>query len=344
MIDIFIQMEMPVFLGYFTVLSIVGIVIARFWVNADGSSRSPLPELTRLKPFEMAALRDGRKGVIQTALFNLWNRKLITASGKGNTVRIRRKIESNRHPEGEIEHAIYKFAHKTRKPTDFFTNIALRKQIDIYIKPINQTLEQLHLKRTEPQLKQAGIVFWLVLFIILGVGGTKLYFGMLAGQQMALLMIMVVVMAVIAFKVLKPSRNTVLGRRYYQKLTQHFEWMKSEATHNCRQSPPATSIVSSGKNVGKPFGPYVGDKASGLNYNPSQSGANGGLSPGLCVAIFGISGLAGLALYEAFENAFEITADSGADSGGCGASGCGGGSGSGGSSGSCGGGGCGGGG
>jgi hypothetical protein len=135
---------------------------------------------------------------------------------------------------------------------------------------------------------------------------------------------MVVVMAIIAFKILKPSRNTVLGCRYYQKLAQHFEWMKSEATQNRRHYPPTTSIASSGKNVGKPFGPYVGDEASGLNYNPSQSGANGGFSPSLCVAIFGISALAGLAVYEAFENAFEITADSGADSGGSGASGCGG--------------------
>jgi len=290
MVDIFTQMSGPVFLGLFLFPSIAAIVIGGIWINADGSTHYHKPELTDLKPFEIAALRDGRKGVIQMALFNLWMHKLLMIKGRGNTVNVRRKAEINWHASGNIEKAIYQFAHTSRKPTEFFTDSTLQKQIDAYINPINQRLEELHLKHTKLKLKRIWVVFWITLFAVLGICSTGLYIGIIVGHRTELLFIFLVVTIVFGFKVLKPTRKTRLGSLYYKRLAKHFEWAKDE--HH--------------KEIDSSFR----------------------------VAVFGITGLVGLDIFDSFRNAFLPVSGPGGSNGGCG--GCGGGSGS---SGGCGGGG-----
>ncbi|RKZ52538.1 MAG: hypothetical protein DRR16_17780 [Candidatus Parabeggiatoa sp. nov. 3] len=56
---------------------IIFIIIFLFYMltRDDDSINYPMPNLTALNPFEIAALRDGRKGIIQTALFNLCHLK-----------------------------------------------------------------------------------------------------------------------------------------------------------------------------------------------------------------------------------------------------------------------------
>jgi len=61
-----------------------------------------MPSPTSLNPFEIAALRDGRKGVIQTALFNLYNRELLTITGTGNTAQVQRNNSATQKHEGAI--------------------------------------------------------------------------------------------------------------------------------------------------------------------------------------------------------------------------------------------------
>jgi len=85
----------------FLTLSLVCIIAAWVWINAGDINNPPLPSFTHLDPFEIAALRDGRKGVIYTALFKLWNSELLTLSGKGHKATIYRTTNAlNRQPEG----------------------------------------------------------------------------------------------------------------------------------------------------------------------------------------------------------------------------------------------------
>jgi uncharacterized protein (TIGR04222 family) len=70
------------------------IAICWLWANADGSTKYPLPELTRLDSIAIAALRGGRALVIQTAVFRLWDRKLIDISGEGSNAVITIQGES----------------------------------------------------------------------------------------------------------------------------------------------------------------------------------------------------------------------------------------------------------
>jgi len=232
MLDMLIQIPGPTFLVYFILFSILCIVIGKRWINAaDDSNQYYMPDVTSLNSYEIAALRDGRKGLIQTALFELWNRKLITSRGKEAQAKVKSVV--NQQPKDEIEQAIYDFAHRTRKPADFFSDTSLRSRLDKYLKPINWRLEQLHLKPTEHQLKQAILRRRIIWSIILGIGGTKLFFGLHYDRPVAFLIILLIIISIITFIVLAPNkRQTRLGRRYYDKLLKHFEWMKSEEKSN----------------------------------------------------------------------------------------------------------------
>jgi hypothetical protein len=314
MIDILIQIPGPIFLVLFLILSAIGILIAWFW-NDDSINR-PMPSLTALNPYEIAALRDGRKGVILTALFNLWRRELLT----GTKRRIHRNESSTKQPEGAIEEMLYQFAmpmpseftdtrlrsylninqlvtrvhlyFSMRKPSDFFTNTQLRSDLDKQMVPINNTLTRMHLKRTESQKKRIWMAFWVTLFFILGLGGLKLYFGITNGHPVGFLILLLIILPIILWKVLKPThQNTQLGLRYQERLNQHFAWMISE------NNVDSINFV---------FG----------------------------VAILGISALDGFTAFASFEEAFSGTAEPDTDNnnnndGGGGGGGCGGGCGGG---------------
>jgi uncharacterized protein (TIGR04222 family) len=294
MIDMLIQIPGPIFLLYFGLFSIIGIVFGRFWIRADGSSHYLLPEPTALNPYEMAALQDGPKRVIQTALFNLWHRQLLVTSGKGNHAEVKSLDSSKQRPNGRIEEIIYQFAQITRKPPDFFNNSGLRLSLNPPLKRINQTLEQLHLKRTEAQMTQARWKMWLILFTILGIGLIKLHFGLYYEHPVFWLILFLIIVPMVAFFILKPHPNTRLGHHYQNKLAEHLEGIQAHSDFDLTFS----------------------------------------------VALFGLSGLAGIAAFEAFGDTFEETispsgvpggagADSGGDGGGSssggGCGGCGGG-------------------
>ena len=226
MINTLMQMPSSIFMSYFIIFSISSIFIGWLIIRADGSSSHSLPELNELNPFEIAALRDGRKGIIQTALFNLWRQKFLIVSGKKNTVKIRKKIIPDKQPKDSIEDIIYQFANNPRKPTEFFTDAALRSRVNIHIKPINNTLENLHLKRTNFKLKQAWVICCLISFVVIGIASTRLYFEMSTGRPIILMFLLTTIMTTLIFKFLIPNRNTRLGQRYQLKLNKHFEWMK----------------------------------------------------------------------------------------------------------------------
>jgi uncharacterized protein (TIGR04222 family) len=231
-------------------------VIGKLWINAtDDSNQYSMPDVTSLNPYEIAALRDGRKGVIQTALFELWNRKLITSRGKEEQAKVKSVINVNEQPKDEIEQAIYDFAQTTRKPADFFSDTGLRSRLDRHLKPINRCLEQLHLKPSDAQLEPAILKRRIIWFIILGIGGTKLFFGLHYDRPVAFLIILLIIISIITFIVLAPNkRQTRLGRRYYKKLLKHFEWMKSEEKSNI---DPAFLISIFGISALTDFGVFV---------------------------------------------------------------------------------------
>jgi uncharacterized protein (TIGR04222 family) len=232
MMDMIIQLPGPIFLLYFTLLATFVLVIGWLWVKTDGSIRHSLPEMSCLSPFEIAALRDGCRGVIQSALFNLWNNNLITLTGKGNASQIRRVNSSSHQPENEIEEILYQFASIKRRPTDFFLDPGVLYRIDKQMKSINNTLEKLHLKRTYSQLTRSWLALWITLVIILCLGGLKLYFEIISGDSVEFLMMTIALLVIITLNVLTPSQQSQLGQLYLKKLAHHFGRLKTENNNN----------------------------------------------------------------------------------------------------------------
>ena len=282
MIDLIIQLPGPIFLLYFTLLTTFSIAIGWLWVKTDGSTRYPLPEMTCLNLFEIAALRDGCRGVIQTALFNLWNNNLITLTGKGNTSQIRRVNSSSHQPENEIEEILYQFASIKRRPVDFFLDPNVIYRVDKQMKFINYTLEKFHLKRTEPQLTRSWLALWIILVIILFLGGIKLYFEIMAGDTVDFLMMTIALLVIITLNVLTPSQQSQLGQLYLKKLAYHFSWLKTE-NNNDIDSSLRVAIFGIQALVGSPlfasFEQAFGKSAikmSNYGSSPSSGGCDGG--------------------------------------------------------------------
>jgi len=304
------QIPGPVFLAFFIPLVGTCFVIAWLWVNADGTSQYPLPELTRFDPFAIAALRGGSAAVIRAAVFSLWSQKLVEISvSESSLTRKRVEVTSRGHKLrgvlSPIEFEIHRFLQRSREPRDLFKEASLKGRIEAHLESVYREFEETHLVPTGRQKAHAWLAVIMIASVIVVVGGTKLHLGLTSNKPALFLCILFVgslfsLAAIVDYW--RWTTITQLGRSYLKALEEHYDWLKEPAD---------------------------------LDENPE------GIDPTLSIAVFGISALGGAAMYEAFRAAFPLSkAGGGILSGG---GGCGGGGGGGGCSGG-GGGGCGGGG
>lgn len=240
MLDLFFQMPESFLVIFFILFSIICIFISRLLTTElDNSIQYQAPELTSLTPFEMAALRDGRKGIIHTALFSFWQHQRITTSGKMQEAKI--SSISSKPPQNEFEQILFSFiAQKTRSPAEFFENTSLHEQLDKAIEPLNQKLEQWHLKKTPLQLQQTKKVLWVTRFLIWLIGATLFFIGVIGAnllelefslfsgnsEELVAIIILFLLIAFIATLVLNSQRNTQLGQQYLEELTQYYQQLK----------------------------------------------------------------------------------------------------------------------
>ncbi len=286
MLDILVQIPGPIFLVLFTGLSVVCIFIGWLWVNADGSTQYPLPELTRFDPLTLAALRGGRNAVMRTAVFSLLERNLVQFQGKSRNVEIQ-GMPSDQKPRTGIEKEVYQFVQTPRRSRDLFLNADLRRRIEPHLAAIYRELEQLHLIRTGSDRLWAWLGTLVMFLVIAGVGGTKLILGLTRGRPVLFLVILLIVSFIFLFSVAKPwSLSSRLGCRYLKKLGKQFGWLKETV---------------------------------------KQRESSEGIDPAFGVAIFGAGILAGSTFYTSYGEAFarSSSGSSGGCGGGCGGGGCG---------------------
>jgi uncharacterized protein (TIGR04222 family) len=286
----------PTFLMLFAGLVIATIAICRLWINADGSKEYLLPDLTHFDSIALAALRGREKLAIQIAVFRLWDRKLIDISGEGKNAEIQVRKQSRQNPSGAVEGEIYQFLQSPEKLKDMFSNTGLRNRIKMHLEPVQRELERLHIARTKSDRMRAWRITALAYLTIFGVGGLKIYLGILhdrpTGNLFVLLWGSLIVLVIATYVIFDPSANpTSLGQRYLRKLEKHFGWLKESVE---RGSAPE------------------------------------GIDPSLAVAIFGVGVLAGSSLYQPYSEAVsQLEERSTGWIGGCGGGGggCGGGGG-----------------
>jgi uncharacterized protein (TIGR04222 family) len=243
MLDWFIAIKGQDFLVYFWTFSILVLLIGKWLVNRiDGSKYFAMPSPTQLNAYEIAALREERKGVIHTALFNLWNEKLIEVSGKNQDAEIKITSSNNLAPKNTFEAILYRFiAEQPRNPKDFFNQASFHAQFDEELENIYLKLEKLHLRRTPEQLESMKRIAKRSLWLIMGVGGTKFLLGFFSGRPVMFLVLSLFalfIIWIIAFSG-ADKRASMLGKRYLKALENY-------VNNNTHHLDPALKIATLG--------------------------------------------------------------------------------------------------
>ncbi len=278
MLDWFISIKGPDFLVYFWTFSILAIFIGKWLMSrADGSKHFPMPSPTQLNAYEIAALREERKGVIHTALFNLWNADLIEVSGKNQDAQVQITSKNNLAPKNTFEAMIYNFiAQQPRNPKEFFNQASFHSQMDAELETIYQKLEKLHLRRTEQHSQSVKKIFKTLMWLIFGIGGAKLIFGFFYGRPLTFLVLSMFAMFIIVMVVFsgEDSRISTLGKRYLKALK---NYLKTTDKHPSKEIDPALRVAALGIAGLVGIAMFVGfQEAFAASANSSSSSDSGG--------------------------------------------------------------------
>lgn len=191
----------------------------------DDSTQYQAPKLTALTSFEIAVLRDGRRGVIYVALFNLWLSQQIAVSVTKRKAEINSVVSNP--PNKEFETIIFNFiGQKICNPYDFFKNKALNTRLDKAIKPIEHQLETWHLKKTqlqkEQEQKQAKQVFNLTAMLI-----SLAEVIMPTSDEFISINVILLLSIGIMSWIIDHEYHTRLGKEYLKKLTEHYKFLSN---------------------------------------------------------------------------------------------------------------------
>jgi uncharacterized protein (TIGR04222 family) len=271
-----------------------------------------MPDPNSLDPYAVSYLRAqglSERAVVETALFSLWQKKLINVvqspDNSSNDTISRTGTNAGRlHP---IEKAVYDAIAAPQAASTLMANANLKTIVKSILEGTKLHLQQLNLLQTkEFQDKVRGLQFMLIL-IFSAFAGVKAYLGIINNRPVTYLVFLFVVFVLILFGSMSNTTNiSNLGRKYLDSLEKQFEWTKT----------------SLGEGTAAP-----------------------GFDPVFSVALFGVGILSGLAMYEVFTHAmppmmsYGGSSDWGSGGSSCSSSSC---SSSSCSSSSCGGGGCGG--
>lgn len=246
MIETINQISELTFALLFAAISVVGIIIGKLLINADGTNRYPFPELKTFDPLAIALLRGGVGEVVKTALFNLWCNGLVSIRGVG---RSRAKIVStfsDRHtPQDGVESSIYQFTKNPSTPLSLTKEPFDLERIEKHLETTYQQLEDNHLIRTGGQVISIWVITLILLAIIGGIGGARLYSIVNQQNVIEYYVIAVLVLSVLAtFFILKPWEiPTQLGKRYLVHLKQECGWFKTALKSQGEMQKQSTSPV-----------------------------------------------------------------------------------------------------
>lgn len=294
----------PQFLLYFSLFTLAAVIVGRLIINAP-SRGLRMPEPSSFPPSTVAVLRGGWELVIKTVIFGMWQRGLIeiaddSAAAEGKSFRIfglelkssakdnskvLRRVDGALAPTDRVEMAVWKFLSRSRKPGDVFKDATLRSFVETYVNQTRLELERKGLLKSSGQLRMAWFTFFALLALVMGIGITKLYLGLIYNRPVFILALLLPVALFLLIILLKPwTKLTPLGKQFLKRLEQHFEWLKEAV-----------------KGHEKP-----------------------GVDPAYAFAIFGTTVLAGTLLYASFSEAFpsRTSSNSGCGGGSCGGSSC----------------------
>jgi uncharacterized protein (TIGR04222 family) len=251
MFDTLLYLRGEDFIIYFSVVCTLGSLF--IWIInhiSDTSENNPPPLPTKIHPYALAFLRAGKQAVLETACFNLYQHHVLTFQANNFGYKKLALTPNIPIPEHPIDQEIYHTLLVHQKPLAYLiSDYALLKRIEPLLKPLQDELANAHLYRTDAQLRTLA---WLKLipFTILGMGATKLYFGLQHGKPIGFL-VMVWIIFLIVFILLKPHAITRLGKKFVHAFPTHFGWMrrKFDTSEQLRGIDPCFAVAALGINI-----------------------------------------------------------------------------------------------
>lgn len=216
----------PLFLVYFIILSGVLTAIGKYLTSMDNSKGYQMPEPTHLTPLEISVLKGGATEASRIAILSLIQKKVLGIEGKGiftKVIRLKEEIVID-----PIESKIFNFIKHSVFPREIFRDTKLMTAIHKDLEPVYKVLSDLKLIRGSGDFFFNWSLLFLLELMIVVLGGTKLYLGVIHDRPSSFLMILLPLTAYIMFTILKPPpyAKTGLGERYLKRLKRHFNWIK----------------------------------------------------------------------------------------------------------------------
>lgn len=229
MIDFITQISGPMFLLYFALFS--GAIIFLTWYLVRVAGGYSEPDARELDMYDLALLRGREPAVLETAIFQLWNKGLIDIKTKGkkheSTIKQKKKGETVDNP---IEHAIYTSAKNSLLYSELKEK-SWKEKIQKILKSKYENLQERGLIPTESDRKRNTIIIAISMLLVYGIGFLKLGLGISRDKPVILLLVLLIVLLLVFRKLfLKKSgnRNTFHGRKFFKKMQKKFDWVKSE--------------------------------------------------------------------------------------------------------------------
>ena len=158
MIDSFVHIPGPQFLLIFFHYAAFIIILLRLLVNNDDTVNREVVEPTKLSPLEIAILKNGYKGAVNSAIFKLWQSNSIDiVEDKGKGVRLSKLSEEPNSP-GALEESIWNFLNDYEYLRDFFQG-TVKEQLEKVIQPNVDQLKKFNLWLLMKSRSDIGVSF-----------------------------------------------------------------------------------------------------------------------------------------------------------------------------------------
>ena len=190
------QIPGPLFLLYYRICVVLCILVGRLWVRGGESPNYTLPDLTHFDPIALSFLRGGQYAVIRTAVFDLWNRGLVTIDGKGSSVSLKqarvgrselaKKLRATKPPA----RIIYQFLNRKRKWAELFRSAELRESLGGNLQLVEREMIQLHLMKSAGEMARSMSISMVILIAMLLPGLTKLCLGIIREKPVFYLVVL----------------------------------------------------------------------------------------------------------------------------------------------------------
>ncbi|PLX91786.1 MAG: hypothetical protein C0621_10695 [Desulfuromonas sp.] len=215
----------PRFLWIFPLLSLTLGLFGTLLLGLQGGG-GVFPPPGRFSAESLAVLRGGRRELIETVLFHLWQRQAINEEEDEGEKKLR-WVDAAWRGESPLERALYRLLQKPRDPTKLQRDTELCRLADSVVEARRRELAATGMLLTAVQRQVRQLVAWGVLAAVYGGGGLKLMLGLQRGKPVLGLILEMLLLLPFLLWGLKPlARRTTFGRRYLKRMRQHFDWVR----------------------------------------------------------------------------------------------------------------------